>query len=299
MSTKLSALSAGGAIADADLFYSAQSGTSVKQPASAIRTYINARQRLTAQLDLYIDPAGDDNNNTGLTVGSPWQTIQKAFDYAANTIDMAGQIIMINAADGTYAPASLYGPIPGGYLNVGLNCPGAVTVSGSGFSLLYAYFAALAIGGGGTITFTNSTAAAAAIYADAASYIFCGNSTLQFTAGATDTDHMFAALAGVIVLDSGVNTSITGNFNSHMRVNQGGILQRAGTLTTFNGGPTVGTAFAMAGSNGNMTLLATQSSAGALTGKKYSAIMNGTIETFGQTLPGTVAGTTATGGQYA
>lgn len=38
--TKLSALAAGSAIADADLFYSSQSNTSVSQSASALRTYV-------------------------------------------------------------------------------------------------------------------------------------------------------------------------------------------------------------------------------------------------------------------
>lgn len=40
--TKLSALSSGSAVADADLFYSVQGGASVKQAASALRTYMTS-----------------------------------------------------------------------------------------------------------------------------------------------------------------------------------------------------------------------------------------------------------------
>ncbi len=47
MSSKLSALATGAAIADADLFYSSQGGVSVKQPASALATYVSAKLNVT------------------------------------------------------------------------------------------------------------------------------------------------------------------------------------------------------------------------------------------------------------
>jgi hypothetical protein len=95
------------------------------------------------------------------------------------------------------------------------------------------------------------------------------------------------------------NVSITGNFDSHLNAQQGGSIQRDVGTTTFVSSPTVGTAFAVASTNGNMTIMATQTFTGTLTGKKYDASLNGTIQSFAQTLPGTVAGTTPTGGQYA
>jgi hypothetical protein len=37
---------------------------------------------------------------------------------------------------------------------------------------------------------------------------------------------------------------------------------------------------------------------GSATGKRYGVNSNATVGTFGLTLPGSIAGTTATGGQY-
>jgi hypothetical protein len=56
-------------------------------------------------------------------------------------------------------------------------------------------------------------------------------------------------------------------------------------------------AFANAAICGNC-YLTNNTYTGSATGIKYTALLNGVIHTNGGTLPGSVAGSTATGGQY-
>ena len=57
---------------------------------------------LATTLQLYVATTGSDSANTGMTVGSPFRTVQKAVNIAAGyTTGMSG--IVINIADGVYA----------------------------------------------------------------------------------------------------------------------------------------------------------------------------------------------------
>lgn len=69
---------------------------------------------------------------------------------------------------------------------------------------------------------------------------------------------------------------------------------------TLTGTPAFSTAFAQADQVGNI-LMNGDTFTGSATGKRYNAVMNGVIQTGAggaNALPGSVAGTTATGGQY-
>ena len=92
---KLSALPTGSAIGDADLSYWAQAGASVKQAASALWTYIeakiiavfNPRTILTGNLNLYVNASTGSDSYNGLSatftggVNGPKATSQAIVEY--------------------------------------------------------------------------------------------------------------------------------------------------------------------------------------------------------------------------
>jgi hypothetical protein len=62
------------------------------------------RMRLTANTTFYVSPTGD-NADDGLTVGTPWQTVQYACDWLRNNVDSRGYIVTLKLANGTYSEA--------------------------------------------------------------------------------------------------------------------------------------------------------------------------------------------------
>lgn len=79
-----------------------------------IKTLIGGRTLLTANTTYNVSNIGDDITGDGSAL-KPWATLQHAFDFLGGNIDAAGFYIAIQLADGTYAGASLFSPIP--------NCP--------------------------------------------------------------------------------------------------------------------------------------------------------------------------------
>lgn len=70
----------------------------------AIWGFINA-DKLSLNLDYYVNNTGSDTANDGLTLATPFLTIQKAVDMA-QMFDPNGFVITVHVADGTYAPFS-------------------------------------------------------------------------------------------------------------------------------------------------------------------------------------------------
>ena len=62
------------------------------------------RELLTANRTYYVRTDGS-NSNDGLadTAGGAWLTLQYAYEYVANNLDLGGFIVTINVADGTHA----------------------------------------------------------------------------------------------------------------------------------------------------------------------------------------------------
>lgn len=97
--------------------------------------------------------------------------------------------------------------------------------------------------------------------------------------------------------------SISGGAIYHMYVGQARFTNALSWTITLTGTPNFTGAFAYADILGSISYNSTQITfAGAATGKRYSATLNSVINTTGggaAYLPGNIAGTTATGGQYA
>lgn len=62
----------------------------------------SGRELLSANRTYYVSTTGNDSN-TGLTVGAPFLTPQKAMDVVANSIDNGGYDVTVQLADGVYA----------------------------------------------------------------------------------------------------------------------------------------------------------------------------------------------------
>lgn len=111
--SKLSVLPSGVAITDADLWYSDQFATSVKQATTALATYMASklpaigaiRTILTAKTEFYVATTGNDSNPGSLA--SPWATIQHAMNFISGNIDCAGFLARINVGSGTFVGVGL------------------------------------------------------------------------------------------------------------------------------------------------------------------------------------------------
>lgn len=253
------------------------------------------RDVLTANRTYYVSTAGSDANN-GLTVGSPFLTIQHALD-VVSLLDIAGFTVTIQLANGTYAEAlNLAAPVGSGVVDIlgDTTTPANVTVNATGDAFRGTSVAS------GPVTWqvrgVRMVATGSAISSQFGAAFVVAN--VEF--GACGGQHMLATFSGRINVNG--NYAIIGGAQHHLFVTQGGILQINNSLTvTLTGTPAFSTAFA---SSTIVAVIRARSLtfSGGATGIRYIASMNGAIDVGGAGatyLPGNVAGTTATGGQYA
>ena len=98
----------------------------------------NVREAITGNRDYYVDPAGNDSND-GLTIGTPFLTIQKAVD-VASSLDFSIYDVTINLADGTYTITSpvIFRNIVGGgslFITGNTGTPANVLITSTGVTL--------------------------------------------------------------------------------------------------------------------------------------------------------------------
>lgn len=263
---------------------------------------------LTANTNLYVNTTtGHDTNfdGTAATVtGSkgPFKTIQRAVVEAFKYQPSASYTMTINVADGTYAEAVISPSVAGPTVilkgnattpaNVSIVAPvsnSAISVSGPNtWTVRDLKFTAASVntagiganGSGANVTVINTESGACGGWA------FLGNGLGAITiAGA----HKFTASCGQCFA-SYRNGTI--NFGTGFAIT----ISAAITVAQF--------VFAVSGGQIEVTAVSppTFTNPGNVTGPKYSAQLNGVINTQGagaSYFPGTVAGSTATGGQYA
>jgi hypothetical protein len=105
----------------------------------------NSRQRLNAPLSLYVSNAGDDTN-PGTSPATAFASLQHAWNFIRDRLDLNGYQVTVNVADGAYAPLFAYYPIIGPTVKFIGNpsAPGNVLVSNpNGPAISAAYSAAL------------------------------------------------------------------------------------------------------------------------------------------------------------
>ena len=260
----------------------------------------NARRKLSANLNIYVSTAGSDSND-GQSAGSAFQTLQRAWTYLMQSVDLGGYSATVNIADGSYS-AGVFGlGQPVGWdagssiAFVGnTSSPGNVTISVTSGNC-FQFNAAFVNINGMTLTATGTGGNGNLIVAGIGAQISWSNIVFGSAAG-----FQMWAYDGQIQYSSGTY-AITGGAVAHLSVTASGYLQISGPVTaTVTGTPNFSSAFAQAVDPSTIYAPSVTYS-GAATGLRYSATLNGVINTNGggaSYFPGSTAGSTVTGGQY-
>lgn len=256
------------------------------------------RIMLGSNLALYVNPSTGSDTNNG-QAATPWQSLQHAWAVIQQSFDFAGYTITLHMADGIYtsgliASGPLHGALGAGSLvivgntgtptNVTFNFlgNGVVAQSGAGMTVSGINFAGL------TGTGQNGNG----LIAGTGGIINIGTGVVFGTCMAA---HMLAQQGGQIV--AAQPYTIAGGAGNHMIANGGGseiIIQQPVTLT---GTPAFAIQFAKADILGEISLIGATYS-GAATGVRYIANGNAVINSGGNTLPGSAAGSVMSGGLF-
>ena len=263
------------------------------------------RLRLTANMTFYVSTTGNDTTGNG-TVGAPWATIQKAINWIYANVDSAGFKVTISVADGTYGPAAVSGPLPGGgalYLVGNVANPQNCIISNSTnytACLQVNLFAVVFFSG---FKFVNSAANAGYGVQAWQSGKAYQNGACQY--GTCNGGHIISQDAGSTVAVT-ANYSIVGNAPFHYCSFYGALIAIGGsTLTvtvTVSGTPAFSTTFANTFDNGVILCGSVSITfSGSATGSRYAAFLGGIIDTAGSGatyFPGNAAGAVTSPGAY-
>jgi hypothetical protein len=274
----------------ADFFgvYDASADTGSKVKLSTV-----VREKLSADRTYFVRTDGSDSN-TGLanTSGGAFLTIQKAVNTALALDSGTYNVTISLQASSTFTT--------GATISSKLNGSGTLTISGSSTTISTTSAACFNVINGAAVTLSGmtlqTTTSGIALHAYAGGIVTLGAS-MVFGACA-GTAQMACQSYAYITAD--VNYTISGAAARHMYADGGTIFCGVSRTITITGTPAFSSSFADCRASG--TILTFSNTYGATTGKRYDATLNGVINTFGggaSYFPGSVAGTTATGGQYA
>lgn len=256
------------------------------------------RETLTANRTYYVRTDGSDTN-LGLvnTSAGAFLTIQRALNVVLGTLDLGGYNVTITVIAGTYTGAvSFASPQVGaGNItitgdtttpsNVHINVTGnAITVDGAGCRL---FLEGVKV----------SATATWAVGVKNGGYL---KTTGKNEFGAVTSGHRILVEAGVaeMVAAEVISGTVAG---AHYLASSNGYIYCQSATWTASGTAAQGLSFAYVQIGGAIYAFS-NSSSGTFTGSRYSANLNGVIQTNGggaSYFPGNSAGSTATGGQYA
>lgn len=256
----------------------------------------NMREKLTASRTYYVRTDGSDSN-TGLanTAGGAFKTIQAAVDTVSKKIDLNGQSVIIQVADGTYtAGAFISGPWVGSgavYIFGNTATPENCIINATSADVFYADKGAAVDVRGFTGTTTTS---GSVIKAYLGAYI----SFQSIVFGSCAASHVDCGTSATVIASG--NYSITGGAVSHLHCGApGAIVHNPGITVTLTGTPAF-SAYFVGAAEGSVTCMSTTWT-GAATGQKFLAHKGGVIDVGNgnaSTLPGNVSGWTENGGVY-
>lgn len=270
------------------------------QVLQAIRSLI--RLKLTGNLDLYVATTGSDSNN-GLSPGTPFLTLQKAWNYIVNSLDLSGFSVTVHVAAGTYS--------------TGLVASGIVVGLGSGNFILFTgdtttpanclvttsnAHAFSVIGGANILIAGFKFLTSGSVNGVPAIALVTGTGGLASLVGKCEfgacARHMHAENSGSIIIST--NYTISGGADVHIFCSTALVNDVNSTTVTLTGSPAFSLEFANSQAGG-LIQIAGVTFSGSATGARYLAALNGLINTQGagvNYLPGNAAGSTTTGGQY-
>jgi hypothetical protein len=264
---------------------------------------LGVRTVLTANTQYYINAGTGSDSNAGTSV-SPWATLQHAVSYVQNNVDLAGFTVTFNASGAFTTGVQMFGKFVGqtneGSIVFSFSSGATVTATNSSAFLVHDG-AQCTIQGTGTATVISTTGsgnggnAVEAAYSSSMVTIGAG---LNF--GSCYGSHLSNTQQAWINIQN--NYTISGGAAHHLSGGPGSVIGLSGSATTITlTGTPAFTTFASQAGPGQINIGGLTFS-GSATGTRYSATLNGVINTNGggaSYLPGSISGSTATGGQYA
>lgn len=268
----------------------------------------SGRELLVANRTYYVNASTGDDGNTGLSPGTAFATIQRAIDAAAS-LDIGVYDVVINVADGTYAPIALKRCVGAGKIYITGNTAAPANCHITSNEANARLVDASNVGGyanpvteyviQGLKLSSTGSGTSYGLFIEGAGLITFG--ALDF--GAISI-HMRASSGGAIqtIPSADGNYAVSGGGTRHAYAQQGGQINTFNRTVTITGTPNFTVAWAMAERQGGLTISGMTFN-GSATGTRYRAQFLGLIYTNGAAnnyLPGNSAGTAdgATGGYY-
>lgn len=258
-------------------------------------------------LNLYVSPTGNDGY-LGTSALYPMATISGAIARAASAYDLANASLTVNLAPGTYAGFDVYGSqIPAPVHVVGSGS-GQTTVTSSNSDTIDVTAAGVLYLSGVRLTNTSGNTGD---YGGGATTIYCVNggsvnigADVNFGSN-TNGAHLWANTGGTVGAvavgtGAGRNYTISGGAEFHLLATAGGSISLVDSTVTITGNPHFSQVFANSNGLGWIGYWGNTFS-GSATGTRYFCGTNGVIDTHGggaSYLPGSVSGSTGSGGQY-
>lgn len=256
------------------------------------------RCRLGAATSLYVATTGSDSNH-GLTTAAPFATIQKAVDVLQDRVDLNGNSITIQVADGSYsAGVVVRAPFIGAgsvSINGNYTTPANCSINSSNGSCFHVQYGAVVHIGGFMVSTSGS--GGHVIFSDTGSTINV-TGPLVFGQGTAGARHVMANSGAYVYFQVGY--TIVAGSSYHWTAQLGGRILAPGISIALSGNPAF-TWFATADSLGQLICYGIAFS-GAATGMRYISQLNSLIITGGggpTYFPGDSPGSATSGGIYA
>lgn len=254
------------------------------------------REVLTADRTYYVRTDGNDSND-GLTdsSGGAFLTIQKGINVVA-TLDLSIYRATIKVGNGTYAESLVAKQALGGSVVIEGNnaTPANCIISTSDTTCFFSDVPTLYTIEGFQLS-SSSTSVKYGIRSTGGNVQFRNIIFTNMTSGSSGI-HIIADDNRSKIAAIG-NYSITGGGIDHVGTNFGGVISIRSRTITLTGTPAFSRCFARAAGCG-VTDISLNTFSGSATGLRYQVVLNGVMNTNTATLPGDIAGTSATGGQY-
>jgi hypothetical protein len=266
---------------------------------------------VTGNRDYYVNPATGNDSNDGKTPATAWQTLGHAYNWIQRSIDFAGYTVTVHCADGTYTTGVTAVGIcrgqagPGSFVFIGnTSNPSNCLVSSAGVCFYCGSGAKLNIQGFKVTVSGNYSASVACSGAGSEMTLGVMDYGPSGPQGAGNANNQISCGGGASI-NMVSSYTISGGAAAHIVASANGSISCVGLTISIGGTPNFTVSFANAQENGTLYLndiLNHQNIyVGAATGQRYSVMANGVIFTYGagpNYIPGTIGGSTSTGGQY-
>ena len=263
--------------------------------------YFASQLPLQANTQFYLNSVTGNDNNNGLTSGTAWKTLQAAFT-ALSKYYSNGFTMTLNIS-GSFTVSSVTQSFCANLFNLILNFSAGSSITATNCPAITFQSCSVTLQGSSLFSSSGLTGSGAGIgiILDANAIVVINSTGINF--GVCAFSHIYVNPSAVCSLATGY--TVSGSSGSHWVVVGGTIFSTpvVGKNTITLTGPLTFTNFASASNNGNINAQSANTIfAGTTpTGSRYSCIGCGVIATNGSGpnfLPGTVAGTQSSGGNY-